>query len=67
VRNLPNYQINWSAVREVMRDLLREFQKLRRITAKCLPLVTNDDHKRIIRDLTDHIDKKMEACRSMGA
>ena len=22
VRHLPNYQINWSAVREVMRDLL---------------------------------------------
>lgn len=67
VRNLPNYQINWSAVREVMRDLLREFQKLRRITGKCLPLVTNDEHRRIIRDLADHIDKKMEACRSMGA
>jgi Flp pilus assembly protein TadD len=67
VRNLPNYQINWSAVREVMRDLLREFQKLRRITGKCLPLVSTDEHRRIIRDLADHIDKKMEACRSMGA
>ena len=67
VRNLPNYQINWSAVREVMRDLLREFQKLRRITGKCLPLVNNDEHRRIVRDLADHIDKKMEACRSMGA
>lgn len=67
VRNLPNYQINWSAVREVMRDLLREFQKLRRITGKCLPLVNSDEHRRIVRDLADHIDKKMEACRSMGA
>jgi tetratricopeptide (TPR) repeat protein len=67
VRTLPNYQINWSAVREVMRDLLREFQKLRRITGKCLPLVSNDEHRRIVRDLADHIDKKMEACRSMGA
>jgi tetratricopeptide (TPR) repeat protein len=67
VRHLPNYQINWSAVREVMRDLLKEFQKLRRITGKCLPLVTSDEHKRIVRDLADHIDKKMEACRSMGA
>ncbi|HTU89216.1 MAG TPA: tetratricopeptide repeat protein [Gemmataceae bacterium] len=67
VRNLPNYQINWSAVREVMRDLLREFQKLRRITGKCLPLVSSDEHRRIIRDLGDHIDKKMEACRSVGA
>jgi Flp pilus assembly protein TadD len=67
VRNLPNYQINWSAVREVMRDLLKEFQKLRRITGKCLPLVTSDEHRRIVRDLSEHIDKKMEACRSMGA
>jgi tetratricopeptide (TPR) repeat protein len=67
VRDLPQYQINWSAVRDVMRDLLKEFQKLRRITGKCLPLVESEDHKRIIRDLADHIDKKMEACRSMGA
>jgi Flp pilus assembly protein TadD len=67
VRHLPNYQINWSAVREVMRDLLKEFQKLRRITGKCLPLVTSEEHRRIVRGLADHIDKKMEVCRSMGA
>lgn len=67
VRHLPNYQINWSAVREVMRDLLSEFKKLRRITGKCLPLVKNDERKRMVRDLADHIDRKMEACRSMGA
>jgi Flp pilus assembly protein TadD len=67
VRHLPNYQINWSAVREVMRDLMREFQKLQRITRKCAPLVTSEEHKRIIRELSEHIDKKLEACRSMGA
>ncbi len=67
VRHLPNYQINWSAVREVMRDLMREFQKLKRITQKCAPLVTSDEHRRVIRELSEHIDKKMEACRSMGA
>lgn len=67
VRHLPNYQINWSAVREVMHDLMREFQKLRRIVGKCLPLVANDEQRRIVRDLADHIDEKMEACRSMGA
>ncbi len=67
VRHLPNYQINWSAVREVMRDLMREFQKLKRITQKCTPLVVSDEHKRVIRELSEHIDKKMEACRSMGA
>jgi Flp pilus assembly protein TadD len=67
VRHLPNHQINWSAVREVMRDLMREFQKLQRITRKCGPLVASDEHKRVIRELSEHIDKKMEACRSMGA
>jgi Flp pilus assembly protein TadD len=67
VRNLPNYQINWAAVREVMRDLMKEFQKLRRIIGKCLPLVTSDEQRRTVRDLADHIDKKIEACRSMGA
>jgi tetratricopeptide (TPR) repeat protein len=67
VRSLPNYQINWSAVHEVMRDLIKEFQRLRRITSKCLPLVTNDEHRRIVRELTEHIDRKIEVCRSMGA
>jgi Flp pilus assembly protein TadD len=67
VRHLPNYQINWAAVREVMRDLLKEFQKLRRITGKCLPLVSTEEHRRVIRDLADHIDKKIEACKSYGA
>ncbi len=65
VRHLPNYQINWSAVREVMRDLLKEFQKLRRIAGKCSPLVHSDDLRRTVRDLAEHIDKKMDACRSM--
>jgi Flp pilus assembly protein TadD len=67
VRHLPNYQINWSAVREVMRDLLREFQKLRRITGKCLSLVSQEEQRRQVREMADHIDKKMEDCRSMGA
>jgi len=67
IRNLPNYQINWSAVREVMRDLIKEFQKLRRITGKCLPLVNSEEHRRAIRDLAEHIDKKIEACRSIGS
>ena len=66
VRSLPNYQINWSAVHEVMRDLLKEFQRLRRITNKCMPLVTNEEHRRIVRELTEHIDRKIEVCRSMG-
>jgi tetratricopeptide (TPR) repeat protein len=65
VRYLPNYQINWSAVHDVMRDLLREFQKLRRITNKCLPLITDEEHRKVIRDLADHIDRKIEVCQSM--
>jgi tetratricopeptide (TPR) repeat protein len=67
VRRLPNYQINWSAVHDVMRDLIREFQKLRRIAGKCLALLSNEDHKRIVRELVEHIDKKIEICRQMAA
>jgi tetratricopeptide (TPR) repeat protein len=65
VRNLPNYKINWSAVSEVVRDLQREYQRLRKIANKCLPLVTRDDHRRAIRDLADLIDRKIEVCRSV--
>src|SRR5206468_11159113 len=63
VQHLPRYQVDWSALREIMRDLTKEFQKLRRITGKCLPLVSNEEHKRIVRDLADHIDQKIESCR----
>jgi hypothetical protein len=66
VRRLPNHQINWHAVHDVMRDLQREFQKLRRIANKCLGLVTSDEHRRIVRELIAHIDKKVEVCQSMG-
>jgi Flp pilus assembly protein TadD len=66
VRRLSNSQINWSAVRDVMRDLEGEFLKLRQITRQCLPLVTNDEHRRIIRELSTHIDRKIEDCRRLG-
>ncbi|MBI1917923.1 MAG: tetratricopeptide repeat protein [Planctomycetes bacterium] len=66
VKHLPRYQVDWSALREIMRDLTKEFQKLRRITGKCMPLVSNEEHKRIVRDLAEHIDQKIDTCRSMG-
>jgi tetratricopeptide (TPR) repeat protein len=66
VRHLPSYQINWSAVRDVMRDLEDEFLKLRQITRLCLPLVNSDEHRRIIRELSSHIDRKIEDCRRRG-
>ncbi len=67
VGNLPRFQVDWSALREILRDLMKEFQKLRRITNKCMPLVSSDEHKRIVRDLMEHIDKKIDACRELGA
>lgn len=65
VRNLPRYQIDWSALNEIVRDLIREFRKLKRITAKCLPLVTHHEHRRVVQDLKDHIDEKIDACRRL--
>jgi tetratricopeptide (TPR) repeat protein len=66
VRRLPNYQINWPAVHDVMRELLREFHKLRRVSTKCLGLVSSDEHKRVLRELNEHADRKIELCQSMG-
>jgi tetratricopeptide (TPR) repeat protein len=67
VRRLPNYQINWPTVHDVMGDLQREFQKLRRLAKKCLNLVASEEHRRVIRDLVEHIEQKIETCQSMGA
>jgi tetratricopeptide (TPR) repeat protein len=66
VRHLPNSQINWSAVSEVMRDMRTEFQKLRRITAKCMLLAVTEEQRRIIREVSGRIDRKIEVCRSWG-
>jgi tetratricopeptide (TPR) repeat protein len=66
VRKLPNYQINWSAVHDVARDLHREFQKLRRIANRCLGLVSSEENRRVIRELMQHIDRKVEVCQSLG-
>jgi tetratricopeptide (TPR) repeat protein len=66
VRYLPKYQIDWSAVREVARDLRGEFQRLRRLGNKCFALVSDDEQRRTIGDLTISIDRKIEQCRSLG-
>jgi tetratricopeptide (TPR) repeat protein len=63
VRSLQNYQVNWQAVHDVMRDLKREFQKLRKTLGKCLTVVTHPDHRRVLRDLATHVDRKIEFCR----
>jgi Flp pilus assembly protein TadD len=65
MRRLPSYQINWPAVREVMRDLLDEFLRLRRVTNKCALLVSSEEQRRIIRDLNDYIDRKIALCHQV--
>jgi tetratricopeptide (TPR) repeat protein len=65
MRRLPNYQINWPAVHDVMRDLLRDFQKLRRLAGKCQSLVTSEEHRRTLRELNEQIDRRIELCQSM--
>jgi tetratricopeptide (TPR) repeat protein len=63
VRGLHNYQINWPAVHEVMRDLKRDFSKVRRTVGKCLAVVTHPEHRRVLRGLGEHVDRKIEFCR----
>jgi hypothetical protein len=66
VRQLPSYQVHWSTVHEVMRDLQREFQKLRRIANRCLSLVTSEEQRRALKDLMEQIDGKRELCQTMA-
>jgi tetratricopeptide (TPR) repeat protein len=66
VRRLPNYQINWPIVHDEMRRLNREFQKLRRIAHKCMPLVTQEEQRRTIKELSAVIDSKIQVCESLG-
>ena len=63
VRDLQNYQINWQAVHEVMRELKREFQQLRKTVAKFMAVVTHSDQRRVLRNLSAHVDRKIEFCR----
>lgn len=66
IRRLPSHQINWPAVQDVVRDLLRDFQKLRRVVGKSQTLVATEEHKRVLRDFSEQIDRQVEICQSMG-
>jgi len=63
VRGLPNYQIHWEKVHEVMRDLKRDFQKVRKTINKCMAVLTHSEHRRQLRTLGEHMDRKIEFCR----
>ena len=56
VGNLPRFQVDWSALREILRDLMKEFQKLRRkhriAVPAALALLDADQHARAI-DVVD--------------
>lgn len=67
MRRLPAYQINWPAVRDVLRDLQDDFLYLRRTANKCLALTAQEGQKRSLRDLIARIDRKIEVCHSMRA
>lgn len=65
MRRLPAYQINWPAVRDVLRDLQDDLLYLRRTANKCLALVHQDAQRRKLKDLVARIDRKIELCHSM--
>ena len=66
MRRLPSYQINWPLVRNVMRELEDKFFQLRRMSQKCLALVTSEDLRRDINGLVTHCDRKIDQCHSLG-
>jgi Flp pilus assembly protein TadD len=65
VRYLPKYQIDWSAVREVSRDLRQEFQRLRRLCNRCAALIKDDEPRRRLAELCTRCERKMDQCRSL--
>lgn len=65
MRRLPAYQINWPAVRDVLRDLQDDLLYLRRTANKCLALVHQESQRRKLKDLIARIDRKIELCHSM--
>jgi Flp pilus assembly protein TadD len=66
VRRLPSYQIDWSAVHDLVRDLRGDLQTLRSVANKCLPLLGNEQKQQAIHDLCERIDHALEQCRALG-
>ncbi|MFO0968464.1 MAG: tetratricopeptide repeat protein [Gemmataceae bacterium] len=66
MRRLPNHQINWGVVREVMRDLEDRFIRIRRCAQRAAALVTQDEQRRLLTKLIHHCDRKMDQCHSLG-
>ena len=66
MRRLPNHQINWGVVREVMRDLEDRFTRIRRSAQRAAALVHQDDQRRLLTRLIHHCDRKVDQCHSLG-
>jgi len=66
MRRLPNHQINWGVVREVMRDLEDRFTRIRRVAQRAAALVTTEDQRRLLTRLIHHCDRKMDQAHSLG-
>jgi tetratricopeptide (TPR) repeat protein len=65
MRRLPNHQINWGVVREVMRDLEDRFTRLRRCAQRAAALVTQEDQRRLLTRLIHHCDRKVDQAHSL--
>jgi tetratricopeptide (TPR) repeat protein len=65
VNDLPDYQINWSAVANEVRDLRRHFLRLRRLGKLCLARGASSENERRLQDLIGLINRKLGVCRSI--
>jgi hypothetical protein len=65
IRYLPKYQIDWPAVREVGSDLRHDFNRLRRLSNRCIGLIKDEEQRDTIRALGARIERKLEQCRSL--
>ncbi|MFN4260935.1 MAG: tetratricopeptide repeat protein [Gemmataceae bacterium] len=64
VRRLPNEQINWPAVRRLVQELCQEFQRLRRLSGRCLGMIAyHSPQRRRLHELCEHLDRTIAYCQ----
>ena len=67
MRRLPSYQVNWSVVRDVMRDLEEGYSQLRRAAQRTMSFTAaTEEHRRELRRLIAHCDRKIDQCASLS-
>jgi tetratricopeptide (TPR) repeat protein len=66
LRPVPDDHVNWPAVHTAMRSLKRDLQRARKLSGQFLPLVRSLEQQRLLRELAERLERKIDQCRKMG-